>query len=304
VACYSPLLGFRSRSPGKNGGFGIVFDRTLSFGIEMQVPCGSCIGCRLDRSREWAVRCVHEASLYESNCFVTLTYRPEDLPLDGSLVKWHFQDFMKRLRKFYSGRRVRFFHCGEYGEQLSRPHYHACLFNLDFEDKVFYKSDNDCDLFTSQILEDLWTFGFCTVGALTFESAAYCARYICKKVLGDKAYEHYQVCDWRTGELFQVASEYCTMSRRPGIGHGWYEKFGAEVFPSDEVILRGHVMGVPRYYEKIFELDDPEGHVEVKRKRNDFFLKHAEDCTPQRLGDREKCKVAQVAQLKRNFEEL
>lgn len=101
MACYSPLSGYRSRTPGKNGGFGIVFNRSLSNGQCVEVSCGQCIGCRLELSRMWAVRCVHEASLYDENCFITLTYRPEDLPLDGSLNKVHFQKFMKRLRRFF-----------------------------------------------------------------------------------------------------------------------------------------------------------------------------------------------------------
>ena len=77
MPCYSPLQGFRSKSPGSAGGFGIVFDRSLSLGQTMSVPCGQCIGCRLDRSKSWAIRCVHEASLHDVNCFITLTYSPE-----------------------------------------------------------------------------------------------------------------------------------------------------------------------------------------------------------------------------------
>ena len=96
------------------------------------VPCGRCMGCRLEKSRQWAVRCVHEAKFYEDNCFVTLTYAPEHLPKDGSLNRKHVQDFIKRLRRRLDDRKIRVFYCGEYGDKLRRPHYHLCLFNCDF----------------------------------------------------------------------------------------------------------------------------------------------------------------------------
>ncbi len=304
MACYKPLHGFRSRTPGKGGGFGIVLDRRKSNGQSCMVPCGQCIGCRLGMSRMWAIRCVHESSRYDENCFITLTYRPEDLPLDGSLNKVDFQKFMKRVRRFFFGRKIKFFMCGEYGEDLGRPHYHACLFNLDFEDKIFLSERDGCRLFKSQILEDIWGLGFCTVGAVTFESAAYCARYCCKRITGDKAVDHY--VDKETGVL--RSPEYATMSRGGkdgrGLGYEWFKEFGDEVFPDDEVILRGAVLRPPRYYEKIFAVEQPELYEDVKRKRDEFFAKHQEDCTPERLAVREVVKRAQVGFLKRSFEEL
>ncbi len=304
MACFSPLTGYRSRTPGKAGGFGIVFDRSKSNGQVVEVGCGQCIGCRLDRSREWAIRCVHESQLYDENCFLTLTYAPEFLPEDCSLDKRHFQGFMKRLRRRFSGRRIRFFHCGEYGEELHRPHYHACLFNFDFPDKEVYKTVNGFELFTSRVLEETWRLGFCTIGAVTFETAAYVARYVMKKFYGDEAREHYLVCLEETGELVQLQSEYVTMSRRPGIGRDWYERFKDDLFPSDECVIDGVIHKPPRYYEKLYQLEDPEGFLGVKRKRDEFFRKHQADCTPERLLDREIVKAAQVGQLRRSLEEL
>ncbi len=304
MPCFSPLRGYRCKFPNSSGKFSIVFKPGPTAYMPQDIPCGQCIGCRLGKSREWALRCVHEASLYDDNCFITLTYRPEDLPVDGSLVKWHFQDFMKRLRRKFEPRCIRFYMCGEYGEQLSRPHYHACLFNFDFEDKVLFSEGDGYSVFTSQILEDVWTFGFCTVGEMNFETAAYCARYCCKKITGQDAYEHYMVFNTLTGQCWRVAPEFTLMSRRPGVGRDWYDKFGDEVFPWDEVFMRGAVVKPPRYYSKLFELDDPEGYLEVKRKRNDFFVEHEADCTPQRLKEREVVKRAQVAQLSRSIEEI
>ena len=140
MPCYNPLKGYRSRTLNASGKRSIVFNLREGYVDQpIEVPCGQCIGCRLERSRQWAVRCVHEASLYKNNCFVTLTYSDDKLPSDGSLHFDHFQKFMKRLRRFYDDSRIRFFHCGEYGEQYSRPHYHCCLFNFDFVDKKFWK---------------------------------------------------------------------------------------------------------------------------------------------------------------------
>ncbi len=300
MACFSPLKGYRSRTPGKFGGFGIVFKRSLSNGVPMEVGCGQCIGCRLDRSREWAIRCVHEAQLYSENCFLTLTYSDEFLPADCSLDKRHFQRFMKRLRRRFDGQRIRYFYCGEYGELLHRPHYHACLFNFDFPDKV---PVND-DLHRSEILESIWSFGFCSIGAVTFESAAYVARYVVKKVFGDKAAEHYEVVVEDTGEVLQLVPEYTNMSLRPGIGRGFYDEFKDDLFPSDECVVDGIVHKPPRYYEKLYAFECPEGFLEVKRKRDEFFQKHQADCTPERLRDREVVKFAQLKQLSRNLEEL
>ncbi len=110
MTCYSPIAGYRSRTAGTAGGYGIVFKKEQSNGQKIEVACGQCIGCRLDKSKEWAIRCVHEAQMHEANCFITLTYNAENLPSDGSLVKEHFQKFMKRLRKT-TPQKIRYFHC-------------------------------------------------------------------------------------------------------------------------------------------------------------------------------------------------
>jgi len=302
MPCYTPLSGYRAKAPGKSGGFGIVFDRSLSHGQHMSVGCGQCIGCRLDYSKMWAMRCMHEAALHADNCFITLTYCDESLPSGHSLVKWHFTDFMKRLRREYHGSRIRYYMCGEYGDQFSRPHYHACLFGFDFPDKEFYAKPNGFALYTSDSLAERWGHGFCTVGELSYETAAYTARYIMKKVTGDMAHAHYMVVDPDTGEIYFVEPEYCTMSRRPGIARDWFEEFGSDVFPSDEVIINGKVCKPPRFYSDILQLDSPESYERLKRKRSDWFGLHSGDCTPRRLRDRETVARARVDSLKRSFD--
>jgi len=268
----------------------------------VQVPCGQCIGCRLERSRQWAIRCVHEAQLHEDNSFITLTYNNENLPPDGSLRLKDFQDFMKRLRA-RTGVRIRFFHCGEYGPKFGRPHYHACLFGYDFPDRVYFKTVNKSRLYTSELLSSLWPVGFSTVGDVTFESAAYVARYIMKKVTGAKAEDHYWKIDEMTGEVSEVRPEYTTMSRRPGLASEWYEQFHDDVYPDDFVVLRGNTYRPPKFYDRRFEIADPDQYAALKERRQESMRKHHANNTPERLAVREKVKRAQIAQLKRGYED-
>lgn len=269
----------------------------------MTVACGGCLGCRLDRSRTWAMRIVHEAQLYDDNCFVTLTYSPENLPKDGSLDKTHFQKFMKRLRKHFSPRKIRYYHCGEYGAELQRPHYHACLFNLHFPDQQLFQERDGNLLFVSETLNQLWPYGFSTIGDLTFESAAYCARYVLKKITGDQAHDHYLRWD-ENGEAYWLQPEYTTMSRRPGIGKDWYEKYKSDVFPSDEVPVPGSGVykKAPRYYEQILEAEDPQTFEAIKEKRQQFRRENADEYAPDRLRSKYIIAKAKRDMLKRGLE--
>ena len=265
----------------------------------MKVPCGQCVGCRLERSRQWAVRCVHEAQMHDRNCFITLTYDDEHLPPGGTLVLAHFQKFMKRLRKEY-GAGIRYYHCGEYGEEFGRPHYHACLFNHDFEDKKPWKKLKSGELlYISASLQRLWPLGYSSVGAVTFNSAAYVARYVMKKVYGANAREHYTAVDPSSGEVFERTPEYTTMSRRPGVGAGWFARFGGDVFPADEVVLAGRRLRPPKYYDRLFEVSNPNEMRSIKARRILEASKHSEDQTPRRLADREEVQKEKLSRLPR-----
>lgn len=295
MPCYSPLSGWRARRPEPSGKYKIVFTPAQGFiDMPMEVPCGQCIGCRLERSRSWAIRCVHEAQLHDANCFITLTYNNEHLPADGSLDVAHFQKFMKRFRKKH-GTGIRFFHCGEYGSRLGRPHYHAAIFGFDFADKVLWKkTDAGSDLYRSADLESLWPFGFSSVGSLTFDSAAYVARYIMKKVTGSAAPDHY-------GDL---RPEYVTMSRRPGIASGWFDRFHSDVYPSDEVVHNGKRLKPPRFYDGLFEVLDKDSYDVIKAKRKKRALARTGESTSDRLAVREKVKIAQIKSLKRGLDDV
>lgn len=298
MACYHPLTAYRGRrntSP-------IVFNYAESNGVKLELPCGQCIGCRLERSRQWAVRMMHEAQLHEENCFITLTYDSEHLPSDGNLRLDHFQDFMKRLRARISPIKVRFFHCGEYGDNFGRPHYHAILFGFDFPDRKMYSESHGVRLYSSELLADLWPCGFSSVGNVTFESCAYVARYVVKKVTGHLADSHYmRLLD--SGELVPVIPEYTTMSRRPGIASRWFQKFGNEVFPTDEVIARGFSSKPPRFYDKLFVEAHGESAFEPTRRRRERSARQrASNATPARLAVREVCHKAKVKLLRRGLE--
>lgn len=210
---------------------------------------------------------------------------------------------MKRLRRPLPPGTVSYFMCGEYGESSRRPHYHACLFGLRFPDQAFYKKGKDgSPIYTSASLQQLWPMGFCTVGAVTFESAAYCARYVMKKVTGPTAAAHYQVIVPETGELVQLVPEYVAMSLKPAIAKGWYSDFSEDVYPDDFVVIRGKKMKPPKYYDRLHDLEDPIAHADIKEERAKYAVSQKANSTPERLSVREEVKLSQIASLKREIE--
>lgn len=322
MACYSPLSGWRSRvvNPG-TGKRSIVFNPSLGLqDMPVEVTCDKCIGCRLERSRQWAIRLVHESQLFSNNCFLTLTYNDEHLPVNGSLDLDEFQRFMKRFREKFSGIEpvvdkngkttfpIRFFHCGEYGSKFQRPHYHACIFNFDFPDKVLWKNLMGNRLYTSELLQKLWSdkdgnpLGFVSIGSLSFESAAYVARYITKKITGDMANDHYKFIDGYGNEVMRKP-EYITMSRRPGIASRWYEKYGHSVHPSDSIAMNGRLLRPPKFYDRLYEIKEPSDFRRLKEKRKLNALKFADENRSLRLSVRQDVQLLRFKRLKRSYED-
>ena len=234
MVCYHPVTGYRSPS-GQ-----IVTSRKSGYSDrEVTRACGGCVGCRLEYSRRWAVRIAHEASLYDSNVFLTLTYRDEDLSRKCQSRRSRLATLHETAQEAPGGRSIRFFHCGEYGETTHRPHYHAILFNYDFKDRKFLKqTENGHTIDTSADLDEIWRKGDCYIGSVTFESAAYCARYVMKKLTGH-----------RKSEYGSRAPEYSTQSRNPGVGKPWLEQWKTDVFPNDFVVINGQKQRVPGYYD-------------------------------------------------------
>lgn len=298
MPCFRPVDCYRATSGG-----GIAFNTKAGYAdLPLKVPCGRCIGCRLERSRQWAVRCVHEMHSHLVSSFVTLTYAPENTPPGGSLRKSDHQKFIKKLRRARPDLQVSYFLCGEYGDLSARPHYHAILFGVDFPDKRWLKNGRNGDkLYRSAELDKLWSLGFASVGEATFESAAYCARYVMKKVTGPGAREHYRFTDPATGELIDREPEYLAVSLKPAIGKRWISRFQEEVYPDDFVVSRGGKAKPPRYYDKFHESVDPEVMRQVKLDRVSRACTRQQKAnnTPERLAVREEVKSAQVRELGR-----
>lgn len=317
MTCYRPLTAFQLKHvKTDNGKSTIVFKRELAgkhLYEEIQLPCGRCIGCRIDRSKDWALRCVHEASRFDNNCFITLTFNDSNLDCLGSLQKRDFQLFMKRLRKKYNGIQevydndgvvsypIRYFHCGEYGDNFGRPHHHACIFNFDFVDKVLWQMRDGVRLYRSAELELLWPYGFSCIGDVTYDSAAYVARYITKKINGKKAILHYSRVDTETGEVFSIQPEYITMSRRPGIGRNFFNEYRQDVYPKDFITFEGKKFKPPAYYDKLYDTIDPETMEVLKRERKEKAKKSKHNSL-ERLRVREKVMESKMKFKKRRFE--
>lgn len=302
MACYQPIVAYRSRYPDASGKFPVVFDISDAWSDrQIKIPCGNCIGCRLDRAKAWAIRCMHESSMHDDNSFITLTYDDVHLPKNGSLDHRDFQLFMKKLRREIAPKKIRFFQCGEYGSKMKRPHYHALIFGLDFRDDMCY-SNIATKLFSSKLLERCWDKGFNLVGNLTFESASYVTGYILKKVNDRDSLTRYNPVSFVTGEIIYLRPEYITMSRRPGIGSNWFDKFKKEVYNNDEVIIRGGKMRPPRYYDKKFKLSNPDDWELIAKKRQSQPKNVLENSTDERLKVREVVALASLKLKSRSYE--
>ncbi len=284
-------------------GGGLTFSPPESIGLPMRVRCGQCVGCRLAHARSWGVRIMHENQMHEESCFLTLTYDDEHLPENGSLCPEDHRLFVKRVRKFVVPRKVRYFHCGEYGEEGLRPHYHTILFGERFVDRVpCGVGPSGLGVFQSATLDDLWSHGRAVIGDVTFESAQYVAKYVTKKLTLSRASsreanrryrDRYERVDPRTGEVVEVRPEYSTCSNRPGLGASWFARYHSDVFPHDHVIVKGREVPVPRYYEKLLERQDPELLKEVKLKR--LLERDRSDDSEGRLMAMEKCANARLS---------
>lgn len=307
MPCYSPLQAYRGKELTKKGKRKIVFNSNDAIDnsdlFKLQVGCGQCIGCRLERSRQWAVRLVHEASLHEHSCFITLTYSDDKLPKDNSLSVRDFQLFMKRLRKHF-GSGIRFFHCGEYGDKYGRPHYHAIIFGINFDDKYLWSERRGVKLYRSQTLEKLWKLGHCSIGDVTFESAAYVARYVMKKSYGEASQVDYLILS-EYGEITgKLQPEYVTMSRRPGIAKGWFDKWKDIVYRDDKVIMRNGIpMLPPKFYDSQYEIVNPSDFEKIKSSRVRNARKFKDNNTFDRLEVRRKVKLAKISNLRRSLDE-
>lgn len=265
MSCTKPISIRKPRSMGSSG----------DFTDSMVVPCGRCVGCSLDYGRMWSVRCYHESLMHSASYFLTFTIDDEHLhrnhpDLFPSLDPLHLVLFYKRLRR--RGQVVRYFSAGEYGTRTLRPHYHAIVFGLNLVDlKPLSKG-----LSESAWLDEVWGLGKVVIGSVTPESIAYCCRYTVKKVLG-------RPNQWYFDR--GLHPEFVRMSRRPGIGHSFFQKYGtSDIYANDKCWLpSGFEAKVPRYYDKLMDdLNPLEFREVIKPSRLERALLRASDDDTQR----------------------
>lgn len=303
MACYHPLVAFvvGVKSDGKKIlKFAKKGERLQDVYIDdrgvahpeiekLLLPCGKCIGCLMKRSMDWSVRMMHELEDHDRACFITLTYDDDNVPVNNyvdengevkkslTLCKPDFQKFMKRLRKHYTGNTIRFFACGEYGSKTRRPHYHAIIYGVDFsEDRYIWKVEDGFVNYRSPTLEKLWPFGNSLIAEVNMNTCAYVARYCTKKKYGRQNI-YYQ--------LFNIEPEFNLMSRRPGIGSNWLGLHKDEIYPDGYIYMKNNKGGLklkpPKYYDKLFEIYEPELMENIKEKRKE----KANDAMALRLND-------------------
>lgn len=253
------------------------------------IPCGKCIGCRLENSRQWANRGFLEGQLWEQNWFVTLTYNEDNVPKTeeiitskgysftddeetwgGTLLPKDIETFMNTLRQImkrdYNQIGIRYMLCGEYGGTTQRPHYHIIFFNLNLPLETFYNPRviNKEIYYQNTILERAWTKGISNISEATWNNIAYTARYITKKINGENSEEHY-------ASLGQEHKEFFRASNRPGIGFGYYEKNKNKIYERDQIIIKNKAGIVPckppKYFDRLYEKEFPEKWKEIKRQR-------------------------------------
>lgn len=297
MTCFHPIKGWRSKYPSPSGKFPVVFKYDpRSCGEQTNVECGQCRGCRLEKSRVWASRCMHEAQiLYELygvfSSFITLTYDEDHLPYGGTLVKYQLQNFFKRLR-WHTQCKIRYYAAGEYGSKcpdhetedcficgpIQRPHYHAVLLGFEFPDKEKLGHRDGETVYRSDLLEKCWQFGSHEIGSCTFESCAYTARYIMKKRTGKDAEEHYvRVLPDMT--MVELEPEFAIMSTKPGLGNEWYQEYWKDLYPHDQCPIPGRgVFGTPpKYYDSLYALEHNDELEKIKEKRREAAIEAIEN---------------------------
>lgn len=298
MQCYKPLIAYKT----KDGG--ITFNPKTGFvDLQINLRCGQCIGCRLHKSKEWAIRCVEEMREHDDNCFITLTFDDEKLqdPTQNyTLIKKDFQNFMKRLRK-NTGKKIRYFHCGEYGEKFSRPHHHAILFGYDFPDKKETRpSKLGHPQFCSEILSKAWQDqGDAFVSEANFDTAAYVARYCTKLYNKSKGSpEDYPTVD----EFYQGRlPEYTTMSRRPGIGHAYFQKYKDEIYRDDYIVINNKRMKPPTYYDNLMKALNEKQMDRIKAAREKRAKDDPDYQNIDRLLQKEACRELELQTWNRNL---
>lgn len=222
----------------------------------INLPCGRCIGCRIDRARDWATRVYCESLYSKDNWFVTLTYDEEHFP-GYNLYLDHVRQFIKDLRNWFSYRGhsgIRYFGCAEYGDASARPHFHLILFNVPLADIKPSGARRGNLYFSSDVITELWGKGNCIIGAVTLQSSRYVAKY-CLKKRGTADYDE-----------LGINAPCIFASNRPGIGYDYLYDHAQEIFENGFIEIDGKPVPVPKYFLK--QLDKLGYDMDSYTKRN------------------------------------
>lgn len=250
MTCFSPVKMFRCAERSETGKRPLTANplKALNSHVAMRLPCMSCNGCRADKRKQWALRVMHESQMHSCNFFLTLTQALDQRRASNSLAKRDLQLFHKRVRARY-GNGIKYFACGEMGEKGDNPHYHTILMSdADlFPDKYLWAERSTGRVWRSAQLEQLWPDGFAEITSVTIKSAAYVAGYVLKKLpsADDPSLVRLSPVD---GQWHTTEPEFATMSRRPGLGSSWFDKFEKDAFPSDFLIIGGRKVKPPKFY--------------------------------------------------------
>lgn len=287
MSCNKPLIAFQNIEKNERGKRSISFSPNGN-SVPTALPCGQCMGCRLDKARSWAIRLHLEGLQHEESCFITLTYSEENIPYGNSLVPEDLSRFIKRLRKHCGDSRIRYYGVGEYGGSTERPHYHAIVYGYNFPDRKRFIDRGHYTIDNSAILARIWPFGHATVQNNSIECAAYVSKYAIKKITGEKASSWYEKIDSETGEVYSRVPEFSRMSRRPGIGHKWLLKYYKDLYPKGYITDgKGVKIPPPEYFNKMYEKWYPEEMEKFRdSKREENFRRYMEANT-ERMEARE-----------------
>lgn len=263
MACNKPLDAYRLAEGG------ITFDRLKAgrdrLGSPIELPCGRCMGCRIQKKQEWTTRLLCEAEMHAYSYFITLTYNKNPLHVSKNDVQLFLDRFRKKHGKF------RYYLISEYGDLRWRPHYHACIYGPQLNLKRVWRGNEW--RYTSTSLESLWGHGLCDVGQISSASAAYVANYANKKLMG---YSKYIVIDDETGEITELEDTFALKSLKPGLGASWIDKYQKEVIAHDglKIIRGGEKLPIGRYLMNRLTKGDQANiqEINLERPKNDSKL--------------------------------
>lgn len=295
MACFSPITLYKSKAgPDKGTGrWPLVTFKEGYIDRPVEVPCGYCVGCKLERARQWALRLAHESMYHDDAYFMTFTYEDSNVCYGNevpTLVPRDLELFWKRLRKHFNVK-IKYFACGEYGDVTYRPHYHAIVFGFRIDDLVPWKNDGVSSTFTSLTIDRLWKLGRVVIGPVTHESSAYVARYTIKKQYGVRHDEYYKVLG--------IEPEFVRMSK--GLGKQYFLDYSHDIYEQDVMIYTDGVGKgrPPKYYDRLKAALDPGGMKALVKKREKEARRPSKDRTRERLAVREKIKISHLNRLKR-----